>query len=285
VQNQKHTPATAAILTLVALVAVACAPSAPLAPATPSEQATAIPQPAAPFKFPQVRLARDGDRFKFLIDNAPHKLLGINYNVDYSQLPVSGQRRHDQDFQLLAAHGFKVVSGWGIFNETTLQSADKHDIKVIMPIELDPTNVYANPRFRDDAFQKLINIVSRFQDSPAVIMWNPGGDEFLAYLEENLVARQVVEERQNIMLQDTANLLVEMAQLAYRIDKHKRPSVIKQVKIGMWKILPNHLSSASVWRGPECLRCLWRGYLWWPDHIAQSFHEWKLQSSVLGWHG
>ncbi len=258
--------AACALLATIALIAVACAPSAP---ATPSEQSAAIPAPAS-VNFPQVRLSREGDRFKFLIDDKPVKLLGINYNVDYSSLPVSRQKaRHTQDFQILAERGFKVVTGWGIFNEATLETADQYGIKVIMPIELDPTKVYANPTFRDEAIKKLATTVARFQDFPAVIMWNPGGDEFLAYLEEDLISRLVGEDQRKIILQDMTNLLVEMARLAYRNDKYKRPAVIKQVQDWHVENLAQSLEQVrQSGDDPSAFVVYGADIYGWPDYIA-----------------
>ncbi len=259
-QVKKHTPAMTVIFTIIALVVVACVP-VPAPTPTPRPTATRVPQ---------VRLAREGDRFEFLIDNKPIKLLGINYNVDYSLLPVSRQTaRHAQDFKLLATHGFKVVTGWGIFSETTLETAEKYGIKVVMPIELDPTSVYGNPAFRDEAIRKLVTTVARFQNFPAVIMWNPGGDEFLAYLEDDLRTRSVGEDRRKIILQDMSDLLVEMARLAYRNDKYNRPSVIKHVQD--WHIENMALSLDKVrdlGDDPGTFVIYGADVYGWPDYIA-----------------
>jgi hypothetical protein len=236
---ERHGVTVTVLLATVALFGTACATSslpassaaASGATSAPAAAPAALPVASPPAKFPQARLARQGDRFQFLLDEQPLKLVGINYNVDYSELPVSRQAaRHNQDLSLLSAHGFKIVTGWGIFNETTLEAADRYDVKVVMPIELDPTKVYGNPSFRKDAIDKLVSTVARYQNFPALIMWNPGGDEFLAYLEVDLQNRSVRENRQKKILQDASNLLVEMAQLAYRNDKFHRPSVIKHVQ-------------------------------------------------------
>jgi hypothetical protein len=241
--------------------------SSPTSIPTPTQ--TPTPQPTA-VRFPQVRLGRDGDRFKFLLDNKPTKLLGINYNVDYDRFPASRQAaRYTQDFQLLASHGFLVVTGWGVFNETTLDSAEKYGIRVIMPIELDPTKVYGNPSFRDKAIQKLLHTVARFQDSPALIMWNPGGDEFLTHVEEDLHTRSVSEEQRKIVLQEASNLLVEMARLAYLNDKHHRPSVIKQVQD--WHVENLAQSLEQVRRSgddPSIYIVYGADVYGWPDYIA-----------------
>lgn len=235
----------------------------------PTPTQTPTPRPTT-IRVQQVRLAREGDRFKVLVDNKPTKLLGINYNIDYSRLPVSRQTaRHTQDFQLLSTHGFKVVTGWGVFNETTLETADKYGIKVIVPIELDPRNVYDNPAFRDEAIRKLVTTIERFQNFPAVIMWNPGGDEFLAYVEDDLRNRSLSEDQRKVVLQDTTNLLVEMAQLAYHIDKYKRPSVIKQVQDWHAEHLARSLENVRQSGDDPSVYIVYGADVYgWPDYIA-----------------
>jgi hypothetical protein len=236
---------------------------------SPTPTQTPTPRPTA-IRVPQVRLSREANRFKFLIDGKPTKLMGINYNVDYSRLPISRQAaRHTQDFQLLAAHGFKVVTGWGVFNETTLETADKYGIKVIMPIELDPIDVYGNPSFRDEAIRKLVATVERFQKFPAVIMWNPGGDEFLTHVEQDLISRSVAEDQRKIILQDMADLLAEMARLAYRNDKYGRLSVIKEVQDWHVEYLARSLEKVRQSGDDPGVFVVYGANIYgWPDYIA-----------------
>lgn len=263
------------------------AKSTPTLVVTRSVQVTLTPTPTAKptqVRFPQVRLAREGDRFKLLIDSKPTQVLGINYNIDYTHLPVSRQvARHSQDFQLLATHGFKFVTGWGIFNEATLETAGKYGVKVVMPIDLDPKNVYENPSFRSEAINKLVATVARFQDSPTVIMWNPGGDEFLANVEDDLTNRGVNEDQQKIVLQDMADLLVEMARQAYRSDPHNRPSVIKQVQDWHVENLERSLGKArELGDDPSTYVIYGADVYGWPDYIAPILQRVESATQRLG---
>lgn len=256
---------------------------------TPMATLTRTPAPTlspAPTRtpFPTVRLMHAGDRFQFLIDGKPTLLLGINYNVDYTALPISTQvSRHTQDFQILASHGFRVVTGWGIFNEATLDTAAKLGVKVVMPIDLDPKSVYGNASFRTQSIAKLRDTVARFQSSPSVIMWNPGGDEFLANLEDDLIKRGVGEEEQKTVLQDATEVLVEMAWLANRNDPHARPSVIKQVQDWHLAYLGRALEKArSAGKDPSTFLVYGADVYGWPDYIAPILKRVELAAQGLG---
>ncbi|HEX7588485.1 MAG TPA: hypothetical protein VF478_09245 [Anaerolineae bacterium] len=167
---------------------------------------------------------------------------GMNYNIDYTQLPVDEQlTRHRRDFQIMRDAGVNAIIGWGIYDEFTLQVAEEYGIGVIMPFELDPNGSYENQDYRNELKSNFRDYIARFREFPAVWGWNPGGDE--------LIYRMTTDEHRTVdKLQMAADFELELAQLAYSLDPY-HINVIKEPRDWYIKYLSDSLRRAKAQPG------------------------------------
>ncbi|HEX7588545.1 MAG TPA: hypothetical protein VF478_09545, partial [Anaerolineae bacterium] len=155
------------------------------------------------------------------MNGQPTIVRGMNYNVNYTHLPDDEQRKlHRRDFQTLSDAGVNVVIGWGIYDAVTLQVAQEFGIGVIMPFELEPDGAFDNQGYRDQIKSGFREYVNRFRDYPAVLGWNPGGDELLYRMRNE-------QHRTNDKLQTAADLELELVALAHSLDPN-HISVVKE---------------------------------------------------------
>jgi hypothetical protein len=149
---------------------------------------------------------------RLLVNGQARPLIGMNYNVNYTLLPPETRKaRHERDFKILRDAGVNAIIGWGVYDEVTLQAAQEYGIGVIMPFDLDPKGAYDNAGYREAVRSKFLAFVNRFRAFPAVLAWNPGGDELLHRMDGD-------EHRTPDKLQMAADFLLELAQAAYQMD-------------------------------------------------------------------
>ncbi len=216
------TPRAAAVLI------AASSQGAGLSP-TPTQTATLSASPAMQEPTPSpsrpdgthVKIRRTERGRLLAVNGHPTVLTGMNYNVNYTQLPVETKRAlHRRDFQIMKRAGVNAIIGWGVYDEVTLEIAHEFGIGVIMPFELDPQGAYENQNYRNEVKANWRLYIQRFQQFPAVWAWNPGGDE--------LLHRMDTEQHRTVdKLQAAADFLVELSALAYSLDPN-RVSVIKE---------------------------------------------------------
>jgi hypothetical protein len=175
---------------------------------------SADPSPT-PSILAQTEIRQDGDKFVFVVNGQPQIVKGMNYNVNYTELPEDTKRKlHRRDFQILRAAGVNAIIGWGIYDETTLEIAQEFGIGVIMPFELDPKGAYENENYREQIKYDYRDYVKRFRDFPAVWAWNVGGDELLYRMKTD-------EHRTIDKLQAAADFELELVVLSHVLDpKH-----------------------------------------------------------------
>ena len=190
---------------------------------TPETQPSATASPKlspTPTSPSGVEVQRNGSSFVLLVNGQPTIVRGMNYNVNYTNLPEETQwKLHRRDFQILREAGVNMVIGWGIYDEITLRVAEDYDIGVIMPFELDPESAFENKDYQDQVKSEFREYITRFRGFPAVWGWNPGGDELLYRMRTE-------KHRTNDKLQVAANLELELVALAHSLD----PSHIIVVK-------------------------------------------------------
>jgi hypothetical protein len=188
--------------------------------ATPANAPTLVPSPTQ-VRQGRVELMRDGKKFTLVVNGYPTYVKGMNYNVNYTELPDDVKRKfHQRDFQIMRNAGVNAVIGWGVYDQATLDIANENGIGVVMPFELDPTGAYENKNYRDhikDEFRKFVNT---YKYSPALWGWNPGGDELLHRMEMEL-------HRTPDKLQSAADFLLELSTLAYSLDPN-HVSIVKE---------------------------------------------------------
>ncbi len=216
-----------------ATLAPAVAPTAPSSPdtslsPTPTSTSTLAPptmqKPTPSSRWPdgiRVRIRRTELGHLLIVNGHPTVLTGMNYNVNYTQLPAETKRAlHRRDFQIMKQAGVNAIIGWGVYDEVTLEIAHEFGIGVIMPFELDPQGAYENQNYRNEIKDNWRLYIKRFQQFPAVWAWNPGGDE--------LLHRMDTEQHRTVdKLQAAADFLVELSVLAYSLDPN-HVSVIKE---------------------------------------------------------
>ncbi len=188
-------------------------------PPDPSRRLT----PTAPVRAPitQVRIHPTERGRLLLVQDQPVLLTGMNYNVNYTELPEETKRAyHRRDFRVMKDAGVNAIIGWGVYDEVTLELAAEFGIGVFMPFDLDPQGPYDNEGYRNQKAAEFREYVQRFARFPALWAWNPGGDE--------LLHRMDTEQHRTVdKLQAAADFLVELSALAYTLDPN-HVSVIKE---------------------------------------------------------
>jgi hypothetical protein len=186
-----------------------------------------------------VSVTRNGDQFTLIVNGRPTYIMGMNYNVNYTNLPEDMQfKMHRRDFKIMRDAGVNVIIGWGIYNEATLQVAQEFGIGVIMPFELIPAASFESPDFQNEIKSNFREYVKRFKDFPAVWGWNPGGDELLYRMRGD-------EGRTPDKLQEACDLEFELVQIAYTLDPN-HINVIKEPRDWFIKYLTTSLHQAKA---------------------------------------
>jgi hypothetical protein len=126
-----------------------------------------------------VAVQGSGYRFSLTVDGAPMVVRGMGYNPWYAGLPVEERRaRYDRDFAAMQEIGVNALEGWfqDQFDEVTLDAAQRHGLRVIVPFELNQDYDYADPAIRERFRGEVGDWVRRYRKHPAVLMWGPGNE-------------------------------------------------------------------------------------------------------------
>jgi hypothetical protein len=118
-------------------------------------------------------------RYVLTVDGAPSVVRGMGYNPWYASLPTDQrQALYERDFAAMQQIGVNTLEGWfqDQFDEVTLDAAQRHGIKVIMPFELNQDYDYSDPAVKDRFRREVKDWVLRYRDHPAVLMWGPGNE-------------------------------------------------------------------------------------------------------------
>jgi hypothetical protein len=126
-----------------------------------------------------VTLEGSGYQYTLLVDGSPTIVKGMGYNPWYANLPVEERKaRYDRDFAAMQAVGVNALEGWfqDQFDEVTLEAANRHGLRVIMPFELNQDYDYSDPAVKERFRREVRDWVLRYRDNPAVLMWGPGNE-------------------------------------------------------------------------------------------------------------
>jgi hypothetical protein len=118
-------------------------------------------------------------QFQYTVNGVPRVIRGIGYNVQYRQLPDAERaRRLDADFTRLQAAGVTTVFGWAPaeFDGVLLDAAQRHNLGVAPPFDLDPDADYGDPAVKAQITRDVLAWVRLYRDHPAVRMWAIGNE-------------------------------------------------------------------------------------------------------------
>jgi hypothetical protein len=159
---------------------------------TPATQPTSVPpataiaassEPPAPTGRSSggsvVAVEGTGYQYTLRVDGQPTVVRGMGYNPWYASLPADErQQRYRRDFSAMQEIGVNTLEGWfqNQFDEVTLDEAQRHGLKVILPFELNQDYDYRDPAVKAMFRQQVTEWVLRYRDHPAVLMWGPGNE-------------------------------------------------------------------------------------------------------------
>jgi hypothetical protein len=247
---RKTPPAAGQVYALISSATPTATPAPTLTQAR--TEALLVPTPAPtptprPIKFEQLRADRtmvqvrwSPARAHFVLMNKNGELFtirGVNYNTHYTQLPKEEQLRIlRRDFMQMQQAGVNVVTGFGSFDETTLQVAQEYEIYVIMPFVPDLNGNYLDAGYRDQVKQEFAAFIKRYENYPALLMWN-FDDEPLHNMAERL-------QRPADQVQAFSDFLFELAEYGYETDRFHRPSWLKEPRDWYLDILDQSIQKA-----------------------------------------
>ncbi|HET6319907.1 MAG TPA: glycoside hydrolase family 2 TIM barrel-domain containing protein [Chloroflexota bacterium] len=141
-----------------------------------------------------VELAQAADgNWTYLVDGVPDVIRGVGYNPQYATLSEAERTQlYDRDFSAMQALGINTIEGWfeWQFDEVTLDAANRNDIGVVMPFELNQDWPYDNPNVRQSILDHVTTYVQRYKDNPAVRMWAPGNENLHRILYPRWVSQE-----------------------------------------------------------------------------------------------
>jgi hypothetical protein len=145
------------------------------------DEAAAPPASAAPAAGPShVEVVGANAHFQYLVNGQPQVIKGMGLNTQYAQQlsPEDRAARLDADMAELHALGVNTVLGWdpAEFDEVLLDAAQRHDVGVVMPFDLDPEADYTDPNLRQRLHDEVLAWVARYRDHPALRMWGVGNE-------------------------------------------------------------------------------------------------------------
>ena len=127
----------------------------------------------------QVVVGSDG-HFRYLVNGEQQVIRGMGLNTQYaSQLtPAERATRIDADMAALSGLGVNTVLGWdpAEFDTVLLDAAQRHDIGVIVPFDLDPDADYSDPTVRATLHAQVMEWVQQYKGHPALRMWGLGNE-------------------------------------------------------------------------------------------------------------
>jgi hypothetical protein len=135
---------------------------------------------SAPAGPSHVEVVGSNFQYQYLVNGQPQVIKGMGLNTQYaSQLsPSDRAARIDQDMAEMQAMGVNTVLGWdpAEFDDVLLNSAQQHDIGVIMPFDLDPSADYTDPTVRQQLHDEVMAWVAKYRNYPALRMWGLGNE-------------------------------------------------------------------------------------------------------------
>ncbi|GAC1321850.1 MAG: hypothetical protein NVSMB2_18890 [Chloroflexota bacterium] len=127
----------------------------------------------------QVVLGSDG-QFRYVVNGEQQVIRGMGLNTQYaSQLsPAERATRIDADMAALAGLGVNTVLGWdpAEFDGVLLDAAQRYNIGVVVPFDLDPEVDYTDPTVRGTLHAQVMDWVERYKGHPALRMWGLGNE-------------------------------------------------------------------------------------------------------------
>lgn len=189
-------------------------PGAP-EPSAPAVTST-LPRPL-PSKV-EVRGARYD--YTYLVNGTPQVIRGMGLNTQYTRLltPAKRVKRLHADFAMLRSMGFNTVLGWEEeeFDETLLDVAYRHDLGVVLPLELDAAADYTDPAVRTALLERVTAWVERYRHHPALRMWGLGNEVLHKIVHPAWVGPQDPQRDRNA--QAFADWLLEAADAIHALD-------------------------------------------------------------------
>ncbi len=133
------------------------------------------------------------DNWTYLVDGVPDVIRGVGYNPQYASLSGAARMQlYERDFSAMRPLGINTIEGWfeWQFDEVTVEAANRNDIGVIMPFELNQDWPYDNPNVRQSILDHVTTYVQRYKDNPAVRMWAPGNENLHRILYPRWVSQE-----------------------------------------------------------------------------------------------
>jgi hypothetical protein len=144
----------------------------------------------------------------------------MGLNTQYSSLlsPPERNARLEADMTMLKALGVNTVHGWdpAEFDETLLDTAQRHGIGVIVPFDLDPELDYTDPAVRQRLHDQVLAWVARYRSHPALRMWGLGNEVLHKIVHPAWVGPQDPQREQNAVA--FSDWLVETADAIHAAD-------------------------------------------------------------------
>ena len=150
----------------------------------------------------QVTVEKRKDNWTLLVEGNPFEIKGVTFGYDKD---VSNYDKHFRDLKYL---GVNTIRTWGTDENTDqlLDAANAHGIKVMLGIwmrhgragmEADDSFDYLNDADgKEDMYVQAIEVVQKYKDHPAVLMWGIGNEVYLnTSTDEEKIAYSKLLER------------------------------------------------------------------------------------------
>jgi hypothetical protein len=203
------------------LPAAAESTSVPLPSAAPPDPVpTAQPTPASGRSV--VAVEGKGYQYTLRVNGRPTVVRGMGYNPWYAELPTDQrQMRYRRDFSAMREAGVNTLEGWfqWQFDEVTLDEADRQNLKVILPFELNQDYDYADPAVKAMFREQVTAWVLRYRDHSALLMWGPGNEVMHRLIFPTAVQGQRDPAREK-RADDFAAFYVELIDMIHELDPH-----------------------------------------------------------------
>ncbi len=133
----------------------------------------------------QTTVENIGEEWALKVDGEAFKLKGVTFGYD------EDVNNYDKYFQELNFLGVNTIRTWGTgeHTEQLLDAAQKHNIKVMLGIwmrhgrpgmEADDSFDYLEDNAgKEKMYENAINIVKKYKDHPAVLLWGVGNEVYL----------------------------------------------------------------------------------------------------------
>jgi hypothetical protein len=119
---------------------------------------------------------------QLLVDGQPYQIKGVGYNpvpIGEVHWSMADTRLYERDFQELKDMNCNTIRTWRKVNETLLNYADIHDLKVCAGFWVNTDLDFANPTVRNSVLLDFKKYVYKFKDHPALLLWAIGNENNL----------------------------------------------------------------------------------------------------------